>query len=268
MFRYHLISASAVAMAAALPMHAGSLEDTMVETEVMAATPISVWDGVYAGLHAGIGSSEFINFDDDEDNDDAWWGEDNYGGALSGAVGGATVGYNVTRGNLLYGLEGTLGFGAIEGSEIDDVGIAANPDVDDSDTGDITRPVTNVDIGSYAAVAGRIGMIRENTMIYGKLGYGAMNADVAFEDRGFFAGDDCCGISNASDTLNLSGAVFGAGVEYAFRSNMTVKAEFLRFAVGDETAMPIAYDGDRNEYVAIVEIEDVNMLMIGVNWRF
>ena len=266
MFRYYLISASAVAMIAALPVHAGSLEDTMVEAEVMAATPISVWDGVYAGLHAGLGSSEFINFDDSEDNDDAWWGEDNYGGTFSGAVGGATVGYNVTRGNLLYGVEGMLGFGAIEGSEIDDVSIAAHPD--SSETGDITRPTTNVDIRSYAAVAGRIGMIRDNTLIYGKLGYGAMKADVAFEDRGYSAGDECCGISNASDMLNLSGAVFGAGVEYAFRPNMTVKAEFLRFAVGDETAMPIAYDGDSDEYVAIVEIEDVNMLMIGVNWRF
>jgi opacity protein-like surface antigen len=199
------------------------------------------WSGFYVGLHVGYGTSEFTNFD--SEGDSCWYCDVDYGADVQGMFVGATAGYNIVISQVLLGIEGELGESLMTGSDRDPIWI---------------DPRTNVDLGVYGTLAGRLGYSFGNFLLYGKAGWSFVSADIDWDDE-YYA-------SVASNDEVLSGAVFGGGIEYAVSSNISLKLEYMRFDVGDRNQMDVK--GYCCDYEQDVEIEDIDSLKFGINVHF
>jgi outer membrane immunogenic protein len=136
-------------------------------------------------------------------------GYDHLGVEGEGADGinyGAAVGYDLQRGNGVFGIEGEIGDSSSDACVADTV-----------ITGDELCARTGRDLyigGRAGAVVGR------NLLIYGKAGYSNARVRLDYEDgtaataADFSAGD------------NLDGIRVGAGLEYALSSNAYLKTEY------------------------------------------
>jgi len=199
------------------------------------------WDGLYIGVHGGYANGDFTNYDKSSKN--CWWCADNYGSDIGGAFGGGTAGYNFTNGQFLLGAEADVGFGAIDGSAKDQQS---------------SVPKTDIDVNYYGTVAARAGVFFDSFLVYGKAGWGFMNADINWKDTYYD--------SKASDTEFMSTFVYGGGVEYALNDSISMKLEYLRFQLGDTNDMKVS--GYCCGYEQHVKIDAVNTFRVGMNYHF
>ncbi len=143
-------------------------------------------------------------------------------GSLDGAQVGGTIGYNYQMGQIVLGVEGDDAWNQARGSK----------------AGAISKS-TNV-----ATARGRIGYAVDRVLLFTTAGYagGAVDRTV--------------GGASASDWHN--GYALGGGMEYAFTSNVSAKAEYLYtdLTSKSETAVP-----SRAGLTA-------NTVRMGVNYRF
>lgn len=135
------------------------------------------WTGFYSGLSIGRSSGTFevagepIAFDYETGN------------AL-----GAFVGYNVQRGNLVYG-------GELAYSRVSDM-VVIGGDGDDT-------------LDSLLDVRGRLGFATGKALVYGAVGYSRGNLTI-----------------NGTDDTSGSGASFGLGLDYQVSSRMFVGVDY------------------------------------------
>lgn len=209
---------------------------------VLPAQADETWSGFYAGLHVGRASSDFTNYDTAPTNPVPWWGVANYGSDADSFFGGGQAGYNFVAGNFLVGIEGEIGSGPLSGSVVDTISGGS-------------EPMTSVDGNYYGTITGRVGVVLSSFLLYGKAGWGWVDADIRWSDPAYNA------YASASETLD--GAVYGGGVEFALSPRLTLKAEYLRFDIGDSTLLPV--HGFCCNYTQVVEIEDIDTFKVGVN---
>ena len=174
------LSIAAVVLAGlASPTLAGG--PTVVADDPMpAAAPAPVaahdWSGPYVGLSYGKTSGDvndvFTNFELDSDK-----------------AAGAFVGYNVQRGQMVFG-------GELEYSSTDTVVIGGGGD----DTFD-----------SMLDLRGRLGLSAGKALIYGSLGYSKAEMTI-----------------NGTDGASLSGVSYGLGVDVAVSSRIFVGIDYTR----------------------------------------
>lgn len=222
----------------------GAFTGAASAADIMPEAP-TAWDGFYIGVHGGYGTGEFTNLD--KNATDCWYCTSNYGSDVDGFIGGGTVGYNFTAQDFLFGIEGELGLSNISGS-------ATQTEFDYP-----YQPQTEIDTNYYGTIAGRLGYIVGDVMLYGKAGWGFMNAAVDWKDLGYEA-------QTSWDEL-LSTWVWGVGVEYAFSPAVSVKLEYLRFQYGDTETFDIKDDvfpGFKQD----IEIDGINTFKVGLNYHF
>jgi outer membrane immunogenic protein len=105
--------------------------------------------------------------------------------------------------------------------------------------------------------AGRFGIVADHWLFYGKAGGSFVNSKATIANP-------AAGTSWSAN--NTSGAwLLGAGVEYAFASNWTVKLEYDYLRVSDWNAKSTLFAGF-NDPVTLTR--DVQLLKLGVNYRF
>jgi outer membrane immunogenic protein len=196
--------------------------------------PADTWAGVYAGVNAG-----------------GAWGRDSVsptipdGGPFprterlssDGGFGGGALGYNFQRGNAVFGVEMDLGYLGIGKSRIDVPGF---PEVD------------HISSGLYGDVTGRLGYAFDRILVYGKGGF-------AFYDAQAETTTSVPGFMPTS-TKTLTGWTAGAGAEYKVNPAWSVKAEYLHFDFGSETATLEGGFGYKNSV-------EVNTVKFGVNYH-
>ncbi|WP_176427221.1 MULTISPECIES: outer membrane beta-barrel protein [Rhodomicrobium] len=171
-----LIAATAAASAADLGRgHGGSYKD-----EGSAYLPAITWTGFYAGVHAGstFGDTVEIDGEGDFDIDNAF-------------VGGVQLGYNWQQGNVVYGLEGSIGL----------VNDETEAGFDQTDY--------------LASIRGRLGYAFDKSLVYGTAG-------VAFLQ---YADD----VSAAFDDDLAVGFVVGGGWDYKLTDNVSFGVEGLYY---------------------------------------
>ena len=175
----------------------------------VAAVPVFIWTGFYAGVNAGYGWAT------QKGGADATYGK------LDGAQVGGTVGYNYQMGQIVLGVEGDDAWNNASGSAV----------------GKTTKS-TNV-----ATARGRIGYAVDRVLLFTTGGYagGAVERSVA-------------GVT-ASDWHN--GYALGGGMEYAFTSNVSAKAEYLYTDLASKADTSISRAGLTQ-----------NTVRMGVNYRF
>jgi len=143
-------------------------------------------------------------------------------GLNSSFIGGGTVGYNwqAPGSNYVFGLEGEAGYLHLRSSRQDVNAFPLSPidSVDSTRLGD-----------AYGVIAGRIGYTWDRTLLYAKGGVAFVGSSHSFNDSCIGAGAPGCGpgflVTSQSDT-RITYAL-GAGIEYAFTNNWSLKGEYL-----------------------------------------
>ncbi len=192
-----------------------------------------IWHGLYWGASLGYGWGE------SEHNYDR---NDNHGIAeqdLEGGVGSLTLGYNhvVTQG-LLIGVEGDIG--------------VMDLNADDKEIFD--GHIWKSQFGPlWGTIRGRVGVVWNNTLIYGTGGWAFMDVDeVGIGDA---AGQ------TAQNRSFRSGWVVGGGVEQTLWTGVTGKIEYLHMDFG-------RYDGLSENRETFYFDNSVDIIRTGLNFKF
>jgi len=174
------------------------------------------WSGFYLGGHAGYGWGDATSRQDPDDwgDDPKWIGPFPYD--LDGAFGGFTAGVNQQMDSIVMGLEADVGYMDISGSRTSE---SSNP---------IYHQDHTVDGGLYADFTARLGVAVNGTLFYGKGGFAVVDGDAAITTTkpGY--------LTNSSGAF--TGWVVGGGVEHKFANGWSVKAEYLHFDFGSQSA--------------------------------
>ena len=221
------------------------------DKEVMAAPAPSGcdWSGFYVGVHGGgqFGHSEDLDFNYqflDEPHP--------FGYSESGFVGGMQVGYNWQWHWVVFGPEADLGYMNLNGSGIE-------PGAPGGDT----RGESSSDF--YTTFRGRIGVALNCWLIYATGG----GIGVNYETRVI---DDCNTGNCGPDLIDAHtkefdwGYTVGGGIEHAVGRHWSVKAEYLYFALEDQSFS--AQNFFRNGPYGFKAETAGHIVRAGLNFRF
>ncbi len=173
------------------------------------APPMAVatydWTGIYAGGTLGVGSTRHR--------------VPGFGGAFPDATGGmagGVVGYNVQRGNMVFGGEAALNWANLSGSAA-----CINP-----------AWTCTSDVSALGSIRGRLGYANDRTLVYVTGGVGAAR----------IAHSTTTGGPVFSDTNTRTGWTLGLGVEQAMNNGWIFRGQFdyYRFG-GSDYALDVPY---------------------------
>jgi len=236
-----LLSA-AILLALGTPALSADLPSPMSAKAPEIPAPIFTWTGFYVGGFGGAGWNK-------------WTGSDptNPGGGTSsvtgsGGVAGGLVGGNYQINNFVVGLEGSYAWSNIGTTTSSPFAGGAG----------FTLTLKNDYI---ATVAGRLGVAFNNVLVYGKGG-------AAFTRDKYNANNGLAGAlaGSASGSFDRTGWLAGAGVEWMFVPNWSVKFEYDYMGFGSLTEQPIT-TGNLMSTPAAVKL-DIQTATVGVNYHF
>jgi outer membrane immunogenic protein len=185
------------------------------------------WNGLYVGAHVGkavdseasvtyleTGNYEAAGTTKSLDTDDTIYG--------------VQAGYLHQFGSFVIGAEGSVSFGEFEGE------IKENPPPVGNDY------VTRIEGGNIYALTGRAGFAFERFLAYGKAGYAWTDYDFSAT---FFNKDGPGGTNGTQvrigKSFDVSGPVYGGGIEFALTENITIGAEYLRYDFDSSDAVTL-----------------------------
>jgi opacity protein-like surface antigen len=230
------------------------------------------WTGFYVGGFTGVnwGSAQWSSLD----NGSA------IGNHFGGLLGGLGAGYNFQVGPWVYGFEGDFGWTNARGARtspngtdgtVFTQGIGPSPFA----IGSTPICTTRIDIScqnsldSLATFTGRLGYAWDRILVYAKGGGAWMSGNNRTFDNYFVngsiipnlgVGPIChCVLGSASD--NRFGWALGAGLEYAYSSNWSVKMEYLYLGFGSRQLT--FSDGERWKIS-----DNFSEVKLGINYHF
>jgi len=221
------------------------------------AAPMFNWTGFYVGAHAGYG-----------------WGDmkttfqDSSPGSVvppavfpngSGALGGLQIGYNVSSGYFVLGLETDISLSGIKGRDY-----AMGPGVPLLTTSEQKIPW-------FGTVRGRLGVLPTDRLLIfatGGLAYGEtkFSENMVPVGAGLNCGNTTCFVGSASGTG--TGGTVGGGFEYAFAPNMTVKGEYLFVDLGSRTGNYLFTQAAPGRNVTVKADFQTNIVRAGLNFKY
>jgi opacity protein-like surface antigen len=179
------------------------------------------WSGFYVGANfGGAWTSGSLNIPNN-----------NFYGGITELIGGVQAGYNFQAGQLLFGVEGDF-----------DGATFSHPTLPTPTLGSVSQ-------NWIGTVAGRVGIVEDRWLIYGKAGGGWVHSNATLNFPGVSW--------NGSNTS--SGWLVGAGLEYGFKSHWTLKIEYDFLSLANWTSPTVP---------AISLNRDVQMVKFGVNYKF
>jgi outer membrane immunogenic protein len=207
--------------------------------------PVAVaysWTGFYIGGQVGGGWSTFKGTDPTTPG--APWTSIN----ASGVIAGGQIGGNYQIGNAVLGLEASYDWSNIR---VNDGGPFAGG-------AGLTMTLKN---DYVATVAGRVGYAFDRVLLYAKGG-------AAFTRDRLDANNGLAGAlaGSGSGSFSRTGWVAGAGIEWAFLPNWSVKAEYNYLGFGQITEVPTT-TGNLFASPALVKL-DIQTALLGLNFHF
>ena len=253
------------AVAAGLVVTAGMAQAADIYTpppEVIPVMPTIDWTGFYIGAHAGYGWASGDGTTSYRPNPAAF-GANPFSAStdLDGFLGGVQGGFNWQSGGFVGGVEADISWSGMDGSErvapLSLFGGPAVPGWFQNQSGDIDW---------FGTVRVRAGFLATPEMLLYATG-GLAVADVSYRTfTSFTPAPPFQYGASASETA--TGWTVGAGAEWAFAPNWSVKAEYLYFDLGDldYVAPPRA----PNPPFAVTQSFDTtgSIVRVGVNYRF
>jgi outer membrane immunogenic protein len=179
----------------------------------------------------------------------------NYGAKHEGGFGGAQLGYNMQSGSWLFGIEAD-----IQGA---DIGRTTNMSFPGGGTSVPSVSEARDHIDWFGTVRGRAGVTVDRVLFYGTggLAYGGV--------RSSFRTSDLAGIEPTfgSSSGTRVGWAAGAGIEWAFAANWTVKAEYLHVDLGS-TDVTGASLTSPTSLITYRYDHTFDAARVGINYRF
>ncbi len=248
--------------------HAADLPRKYVKAPVPVAAPFN-WTGFYVGAHGGggWGKNDWQDFVDPTNPANATPGPDaNYN--ISGALAGGQIGYNWQTGWTVFGIEADASWADIKGrgnnAPLFVVGVPA-PVPMCMQQGDPTSSGCSSKIEALGTITGRVGAAFDHALLYVKGGaaWGVTKHTVL----GFGLVGAGAGPISASTSETRWGWTIGAGVEYAFAANWSVKAEYNYIDLGTERVNFIYQPPQPTNASASLE-QVLHVAKAGINYRF
>lgn len=235
-----LLLGSAISLAIVASASAADLAPVPVYSKSPPVAAYS-WTGLYFGVNGGYG-----------------WGSqdpfsiitnrfDNANINFSGGVFGGTAGAQIQMAHVVLGLEADIDWANITGSS------TLNPTILGVPLGSFNASTS---ITSVTTARARIGYAANNWLLYATGGAAILGAKTNITPEtgaplcGTLAPAPLTGILNCSGTNLRLGATAGAGIEYGFAPNWSLKAEYLYIAA------------------ASFELSHLNEVRLGLNYRF
>ena len=210
------------------------------------------WSGAYIGVNAGGGFGKFKHPFSASIPGGPTVANGSIDITSGGFLGGVQAGYNWQSGQMIYGVEADFQGSAVKAEDSLDLNIFGN-----GVSGELG---TKVDW--FGTVRARIGYTPvDRFMVYatGGLAYGHVKSyiDASAPTVPFDI--------HESRSKTKAGWTVGAGAEYAFTSNWTLKTEYLYTDLGKTTL----YDGDLGGFHAKLQ-NDVafHTVRVGLNYKF
>lgn len=213
------------------------------------------WTGFHVGANIGYGWADFDQGLSAEAMIIGPVGEsfDTDGG---GIVGGVQAGFNWRFNQLVLGIEADI--------QATDVGHTSNRSFPLGGGLVTVDAGLGTDIDWFGTIRGRLGFVpTERLLVYGTGGaaFGHTTSSGSIDVSGAVAFEES---ASASDTR--TGWAAGAGAEYAFADNWTLKLEYLYVDLGEETFLnlsdPGVYEADLTSDVTLQTVR------LGVNYKF
>src|SRR5208337_3380103 len=191
--------------------------------------PVALWSGMYGGVHVGGAWADLTTTDLD-----AYWTDAPNTAPLktkqspSGVFGGGTIGYNMQRGGVVFGIEADFGAMNLNGNRV-----ITNPPalagLDDE------TAVAHISTGFYGDLTGRIGWAWGPWLLYGKGGFAVLEAKTYVNEL-----DPVEHIGSPAFNDTRVGWTAGGGFEYLWIPAWIVKVEYQYFDFGTESSSLLA----------------------------
>ncbi len=238
-----IFSKTIVGCVLAVGLGANANAADVAKARPMAVAPVYSWNGFYAGVNAGY---SWGKADTDYTLAGAALASDSV--SPSGFIGGGQIGYNWQTGSTVFGLEADF-----QGSAQED-----NTTVAFTVGGVALSTAYTASVDWFGTVRGRLGYAAGGWMPYltGGWAYASVKTEGTSTGGGF--------TTPFSESEVRNGWTLGAGVEAAFGSNWTWKAEYLYLDFGtitDSTATP------GGTFASSTDVTD-HIGRLGVNYRF
>lgn len=251
-----ILASSALALMSASAFAADLPARTMAPAPApFVSAPMFTWTGFYVGVNAGWTRN------DTEAKDRGFTGvvgsypTINLGGR-NDFIGGAQVGYNQQFGMFVGGIEADINY-------LGDRSSSAAVAVAGLGGFGITTATARSSLDWLGTVRLRAGVAFDRALIYGTggLALGSPNQTLTISGPG--------GVTHfGSDDEMKAGWTLGAGAEYAFTDNLTMKAEYLYYDLGSTTvtaAPRVGFVGTSNS--ARFE-NNGHIARVGLNYKF
>ena len=156
---------------------------------------------------------------------------------VEGGFGGVYYGRNWQSGNWVYGLEGSLSFGKIDGAE--DLGGGADIDAK---------------IDAFTATRAKVGYSFDDILLFVAGGFSLAHVEAEATDAG--------GSPLFDDSAWAKGFTFGAGADMKVSENWTARVEYLFVNYGDEDFSLAGTSGTK------IDLNDLHLVRGGFSYRF
>jgi outer membrane immunogenic protein len=234
------------------------------------------WSGLYLGAHGGYAWGEHEGTGTYTDNTGAYKILDPEVGSLDveGALGGGQIGFNIQRGAFVFGLEGDASWLNADGE-----GSFAS-DANDNGTADYTWNI-KTEAEWLATLRGRLGiLVSPRFLVYGTGGIAW--AGVSSDEKVTCHAEQCLLGNNpttvlASSSETATGWVVGAGAEWMFAPNWSLKTEwqhmqfddldtqFVGTAYPDNDPQPKMTGYTNDSFPGSLSIDTIK---VGINYKF
>jgi outer membrane immunogenic protein len=258
-----LLCAAAAVAALSAPAAAADMRMPVKAPPPMAA--IFSWTGFYIGVNGGgafgtnrnvvvnetLAGAPFIS--------GTWPGVGTFGALEpTGGFGGGQIGYNYQVSNWVFGIETD-----IQGASIRDSAAATLPYIVAPNTISVS---STQKIDWFGTLRGRLGIAFDRVLVYGTggLAYGQTTYSQAMTDTLGF-------IASGSDKSTRLGWVAGAGIEWAFAPNWSVKGEYQYIDLGRRTLniAETTLAGGATAFAINSRVRtELHTGRIGINYRF
>ncbi len=243
---------------------------------VMAPTPL--WSGLYGGAHIGGAWANLSTHDLDN-----YWSNPvpysidnprNYGvlhtdQTPSGVFGGGTIGYNMQRGGVVFGIEADFGAMGLSGNKFLNAPALTAPTGYSAPSAYQTA-TAHMSTGFYGDVTGRVGWAWGPWMLYGKGGLAVLEATMNVSDSGVDASGNGYSGYGTADTTHI-GWTAGGGIEYLWNPAWSVKVEYQYFDFGTSSSslytLPTTSAGSSQAFGSFNHDLDINTVKIGLNYH-
>lgn len=220
--------------------------------------PVNTWAGFYIGTNAGGAwtADNATLWTDAYDHD--YHSPNAAKLSPSGDFGGAELGYNIQRGNIVYGLEGDIQYADVH----DRNGIGAQQ----WDSGAAALGESSLDW--FGTIRARLGYTFGRTLVYatGGFAFGGVRDGLQITSvdgkHGYYDTEG----AKSSDTA--TGYTIGGGFEYALNQEWSVKTEYKYIDLGSTTLSQDAYAGGDDHAAATLKVNhDYHTLLMGLNYH-